>query len=131
MNIRTDIAQHLHNLSIGSLAENLFASSLPDDDKDFLIGVYDRTGLAPDIYIPTDRPRFQILIRSVDYPTGKAKLDAIFDALHKPHLNASLVSGGTYFYYIHADSSGGWIGKNDSDKDEFSINFTAYVRLSE
>ena len=130
MNIKTDIAQHLHNLGIGVLATNLFVSSLPDSDTDFLIGVYDRSGATPDIYIPTDKPRFQILIRAVDYETGKAKLDAIFEALHKPNLNSSLVSGGTYFYYIHADSSGGWIGKNDADKDEFSINFTTYVRCT-
>lgn len=128
MHIKTDIAQYLHNQGIGTLSSTLFASFLPDDEQDFLIGVFDRLGLAPDVDIPTDKPRFQIIIRSVDYETGKAKLDAIFAALHKPHLNGALVSGGTYFYYIHADSSGGWIGRNDNDKDEFSINFTCYVR---
>jgi hypothetical protein len=128
MNIKTDIAQHLHNLGIGTLATTLFSSFLPDSEENFIIAVYDRSGLAPDVDIPTDKPRFQVFIRSKEYETGKAKLDAIFNALHKPHLNAVLVPSGTYFYYIHADSSGAWIGRNDADKDEFSINFTCYVR---
>lgn len=130
MNIKTDICQYLHNAAIGTLATNLFASFLPDDDLNFLIAVYDNAGLAPDIDIPTDRPRFQVIVRSVDYETGKAKLNAIFEALHKPNLNTTLVPGGTYFYYIHADSSGGWIGRSDNDKDEFSINFSCYTRRS-
>lgn len=131
MNIKTDILQYLEDQGIGVQSETLFRASLPDilDDEAFSIGAYESIGLKPDIYIPTDQPRFQIIVKSRDYDTGKNKLAEIFSTLHKRNLSDTLVTGGTFFYYIHADSSGGWIGRNDVDQDEFSINFTTKTRL--
>jgi|GEM_PF-6714915 len=131
MNIKTDILQYLEDQGVGVQTETLFRSFLPDtlDTESFAISAYESAGLTPDIYIPTDQPRFQIIVKSKDYDTGKNKLAEIFSTLHKRNLNSTLVSGGTFFYYIHADSSGGNIGRNDAGYDEFSINFTTKVRL--
>lgn len=131
MNIKTDIAQYLHNQGIGTLGTNLFASYMPDIEANSLtICVIDTGGIEPDTYLPTDRPTFQVFVRANDYETGRAKLDQIFDLLHK-ETNSTLVSGGTYFYNIFANSRGGHIGRNPADKDEFSINFRCFVRLDE
>jgi hypothetical protein len=128
MNIRTDIAQHLHNQAIGVLDSTLFDSMLPDiGTGTFSMAVIDTGGMLPDIDLPTDRPTFQILIRSTTYAIGKAKLDAVFSALHK-QMNKTLVPNGTYFYWIRANSRGGHLGRNDNDQDEFSINFNTLIR---
>lgn len=127
MNIKTDIAQHLHNQGIGSLGTTLFYSYIPDiGTADFVIGVFDTGGVTPDPYLPTDRPTFQVFIRAKNYDTGKAKLDAVYNALHKK--TGQLVPSGTYFYNILANSRGGQIGKNENDNDEFSINFSCFQR---
>jgi len=127
MSLISEITQHLHNNSIGTSGTNLFYSQMPDKDTDFLVCVYDRVGPAPDIDITEIKsPMFQILIRSKDYGTGKAKLDAIRALLHGV-INKYLVPGGIYFRKIHASSEGGHIGINDANKDEFSINFLADV----
>lgn len=127
MNINTDIAQHLHNQGVGSLGSTLFYSFIPDiDTGDFSLTVLDTGGITPDPYLPTDRPTFQVFVRSKDYATGRAKVDAVYAALHKKR--GQLVTGGTYFYNILANSRGGHLGRNDNDRDEFSINFSCFER---
>lgn len=126
MSVISEVAQYLHNNSIGVLSTNLFYSSLPDA-ADACVGVFDTGGPEPDIYLPTKKPTFQVFIRSVDYDTGKAKLDAIRALLHNKY-NSQLVNGGIYFYSINAMSEGGHIGKNARGLDEFSINFLCKTR---
>jgi len=129
MNIRTDIAQHLHNQGIGSLGTSLFYSYLPETDTgDYNLTVLDTGGVAPDREIPTDSPTFQVFIRAKDYDTGKSVLNSVYNALDKKR--GQLVPGGTYFYSIFAQSNGGHLGRNENDRDEFSINFICYERRS-
>lgn len=128
MTLIAEVAQHLHNQSIGSLASNLHYSYLPDTDTgSFSITVLDRGGLLPDSDIPTKEPTFQIYIKAQDYETGKAKLDAVRLALHQKK-NVQLVPGGIYFYFILAMAEGGHLGRGENGKDEFSINFHARTR---
>lgn len=124
-----DIAQHLHNEGIGTLGTNLFKSSFPDDEgQSFIIGIMDTGGVAPDTYLPIDNPTFQISVKATTYTTGKAKLEAIKSALHQKANTDLGVSGASYYYYIHAQSNGGHIGKTINGYDEFSINFIAKIR---
>lgn len=124
-----DIAQHLHNQSIGVLASTLFKSYLPDDtSKSFMIGVFDTGGPEPDRELPIENPTFQILIRCDDYSTGKTKLDAIKTALHRKTNTNLGVSTTKYYYFIYALSDGGHLGQNDRGQEEFSINFICKTR---
>ena len=128
MTLINQIAQHLHNQGIGSLASSLFYSYLPDDDSlDFNITVLDTGGETPDIYLPTTAPTFQVFIRAKDYTTGKAKVDAIRTALHQQK-NTELITGETYFYYIFLKAEGGHLGRNEAGRDEFSMNFYTKTR---
>lgn len=122
----SDVAQHLHNQGIASLATNLFYGYLPDE-PDNCIAVLDTGGSEPDNYLPTKEPTFQVFIRWASYSTGKAKLDAIRTALHKQE-NTQLIPSGEYFYFILAMSEGGHLGRDESARDTFSINFHCRTR---
>lgn len=127
MSMISEIAEYLEDQSIGVVGTNIFYSDLPDISSDFMIAVFDRIGTKPNVDIPEIKsPMFQIFIRSKDYATGKAKLDAIRESLHGS-INVYLIPGGIKFRKIHAVAEGGHIGKNESGKDEFSINFMTEI----
>lgn len=122
-----DIAQHLHNNGIGVLGTSLFKSYLPESPNT-CIAIFDTGGLEPDLDI-TDikNPTFQILVRDISYSLGKTKLDSIRTLLHGKS-NTDLGVGGTNFFYIFAVAEGGHIGRDDNNRDEFSINFRCKTR---
>lgn len=126
MSLISDIADYLATQGLGTVATDIFESYLPDS-VDSAIGVFDTGGLKPDTYLPTKEPTFQILIRAVTYTAGKSKLDSVRSALHRV---ANQTIGSTYFYFIHAISEGGHLGRNPETRglDEFSINFRARTR---
>jgi hypothetical protein len=123
-NLIDDIAQYLVDDGLGTISTDIFISYMPDA-TDNALSVLDTGGPLPDPDIPTHSPTFQVFIRAENYTLGKAKLDAVRDALHRIG-NEQI--GGTYFYYILAQSEGGHIGRNERGLDEFSINFIALTR---
>lgn len=120
-----ELAQHIHNNGIGILGTSLFKGYLPPD-PDTAIAVIDTGGLQPDLDVPVNNPTFQVMIRSNLYTTGKSKLDSIMTAFHKK--SAQLVPNGTHFYYIFAIAEGGHIGRDETGRDLFSINFLCKIR---
>jgi len=121
-----DVADYLQAQGVGTVATNIFSGYLPES-PDACIAVLDTGGPQPDAYLPTRSPTFQVFIRDIDYPTGKAKLDSVRAKLHQ-NANVALVSGQTYFYYILAISEGGHVGRDDAGRDLFSINFLCKTR---
>lgn len=115
---------------------DIFVGDVPEDLSTGTM-VLETGGPAPSVDIPTYDPTFQIWIRSVDYATGKALLQTVRRALHQNQTG----TGNTYFgyprfdntynfyyYYIQAIAEGGYIGKDDRGRSEFSINFHAKTR---
>lgn len=126
MTLIEELAQHIHNQGIGSLATNLFRNYLPDS-PDIAMCVIDTGGTQPDEYLPTKEPTFQVYIRNTTYSAGKTKLDAIRSAFHQQQ-NVSLINGETFFYFIMAISEGGYLGRDERGRDLFSINFRCRTR---
>lgn len=123
-----DVASYLEDQGIGTVGSTIFSSYMPDTQSStFTIAVFDTGGLLPDPYLPTKEPTFQVFVRSNDYLTGKAKVDAIRSSLHQKK-NLRLTDGGNYYYFILLQGEGGHIGRNDNGKDEFSMNFRARHR---
>lgn len=121
-----DVIQHLHNQAIGVSASTLFRGYLPES-PDAAIAVLDTGGVAGDHYVPTKNPTFQVMIRSVDYDTGRAKLDAVITALDQKKMQ-TLVPNGTFFMSIYALTPGGHLGRDENDRDLFSVNFICLTR---
>lgn len=128
MTLIEQVATYLQDdLSLGTIGTNIFIGFAPDSESTptQIISVLDTGGTAPDPYLPTYMPTFQVFIRAADYDTGKAILDSV-RGLHQ--FKGSLVSGQTYFYYILAISEGGHLGRDEAGRDLFSINFRCKTR---
>lgn len=121
-----DIVNYLEENGVGTKTTNLFAAYLPAEPDDVVV-VYDTGGFEPDYYLPTAVPTFQIYVRSSDYSTGKDKVDEIVELLHR-HANLELVSNGNYFYYITLMGEPTHIGRDENERDEFSINIRTLIR---
>lgn len=121
-----DVAQYLEDQAVGVQGNNIFLTYLPDDVDDCTV-VRDTGGLAPDPYTPQREPTFQIYIKAPDYVTGRNRLDSIRNLLHQK-ANVQLVNDGTYFYYILATSDGGSLGRDEANRELFSINFKCKIR---
>lgn len=119
-----DIATHLQTEGVGTVGTDIFKAYMPPSPAS-IMAVLDTGGTKPDIYVPTKHPTFQVFIRNATYSAGKTILDSVRTALHQVQ-NETI--GSTYFYYIHAISEGGHLGRNEAGFDEFSINFTARTR---
>lgn len=127
MVIAKQIARYLQQQGLGTIATDLFFGMLPDNSGSPLICVLSTGGLKPSIDIPTKRPTFQVFVRASTFIAGQEKIDAIRLLLHRK-AGETLVSGGDFFYTIHAQSEGGHIGRNAAGLDEFSINFECLTR---
>ena len=121
-----NLAKYLEDNEIGTLKTDLFKAYLPSEPDDIVV-VYDTGGFKPDVYLPTGLPTFQVYVRSVNYTTGKAKVDEIV-ALVNRKANLQLVDDGVYFYYLTLMSEPVHIGRDSNERDEFSINVRGMIR---
>lgn len=124
--IVNDIADYLEDEGLGTVGTDIFVGMQPNTPVD-CITVFDTGGAKPPIDIPTKRPTFEVLVRASVFATGKNTLDTIRGLLHNKY-NATLVTGGNYFYSINALTEGGHLGLDEAGNDEFSINFLTYTR---
>lgn len=126
MSLIDDIATYLEDNGIGTVGSTIFKSWLPDNNQNVSMVVLDTGGPTPDIDLTSLKtPTFQIMIRSNTYSAGKSKLDSIRSLLHGV---IETQVENTYILYMHAQSEGGHIGRNENGKDEFSINFICKTR---
>ncbi len=126
MSLIDDIATYLQTNGVGTVGTDIFKSYAPDTDSGTVIAVLDTGGPKPDIdLISLKSPTFQIFIRTNDYSAGKSKLDTIRSLLHG---KIGFTAGSTYFLFLHAQSEGGHLGRNERGQDEFSINFIGKTR---
>lgn len=121
-----DLGTYLQTQGIGTLGTDLFQGHLPSS-PDNCVAVFETGGSQPNKDLPLNHPSFQVIVRNKSYATGRDKLESVRTALHRK-FNTSLVSGQTFAYYILATSEGGHIGRDESGRDEFSINFQAVTR---
>jgi hypothetical protein len=89
----------------------IYIGSMEDGDPkvqppivaDRAICLYDTPGEAPEEKWLIDYPSFQVRVRGQpnDYPTVRAKVQAIFNALHAQEMNI-----GTAYVFVYAKNSG-------------------------
>jgi hypothetical protein len=119
-----DIARYLQDNSVGTVGTNIFKSYVPKT-PDNLVAVIDTGGPEQDPDIPHEFATFQVFVRNSNYQLGRAKVDAVMDALH---ITRNRTIGTHYYYYILAVSRGGHIGRNpDNGLEEFTINFRCRI----
>jgi hypothetical protein len=127
MTIIEQVAQYLEDNSVGTVGTDIFLGFHPDSPNNS-IAILDTGGATPDIDL-TDiqSPTFQIIVRNTDHETGKTKVDTIRGLLHNKY-NSTLISGQNYFYSINLVAEGGHVGRDNVNRDMFSMNFLAKLR---
>lgn len=119
----TDIAQWLSDNGYGTIGTDLFLSTMPPS-PDNCTAIIDTGGNAPMTYLPIEQPTFQILVRNVDFETGKVILNAIQRGLHGlTNENLAGTANGSHYYYIFAQQNNQHIGRDEVGREVFSVNF--------
>ncbi len=127
------LATYLQAQSIGTAGTNIFVNKLPDT-TDNCVALIGQPG--PSIGPQRDVarlqfPRFQAIIRNVDYNDGSDKFQAVRTALHGkvglvlPTSANPASDENIRILRCHAESEGGPIGEDEQGRVEFSINFQA------
>lgn len=125
-----DIANYIidEGVQIGTtdlaLGTNLFKGYLPDDPDD-CVAIFDTGGIEPDQELPVGDPTFQVLVRSSDYEKAFNCIQSIATLLHQKR---NLTIESTYYYFIYLMGEPGHIGRDTSNRDEFSVNFHCKIR---
>ena len=132
MSMLSELAQYLADQGHGIVAAGgdtgtIFAGQLPDRPDD-CVGLLESGGEPP---IETfgaaadanpERPRLQVLVRAgaENYDAGRALAYAVWKALHEV---ANQTIGGVFYQSIRALQSPAGLGRDDSQRWEWSINF--------
>lgn len=128
----SELADYLAREGIGSSTTdpvNIFVGSYPDspDNCVALLGLLGQT--QPNVNIADfEYPRFQIVVRNIDYETGAGKLREIRQAIHDKLM---ITTEHFVALYIQAEQDGYPIGQDDKGRFEFSINFNAQYRYED
>lgn len=132
MTIIEQVAQYLEDNGIGTVATDIFLTQKPSTiESGNVVVIYDRGGQARDTDIHDIAfPDFQIYVRNESYVDGRAKIDEIAALLHGK-ANLKLVSGEvTYYDWILMNGEPVHIGSDEQEREEFSVNFTARIKLN-
>lgn len=120
-----DIADYIcANISGQTKGENVYKAFQPDTPDD-CITIIDTGGALPNRYIPTADPSFQVLVRASEYGDAQSLVDSLVDLLHQ---KVGSTIGSHYYYSIFLLGEPGYIGRDDKDRYEFSMNFIAHIR---
>lgn len=120
-----DLAIQLANDTGYSVGNQLYKGNMPPI-PDSCVAIVGRPGMKPNAYIPAEKaPAFQVLVRDVSYSSGEAILAKVRASLQS---KTPQTIGSTYFFYINATAEGGWIGRDETGRDLWSINFQTMIR---
>lgn len=118
-----DIKDILEAAGIGTYGTDLFVSTIPER-PDAAVGIIDTAGLSP---LPVDyiydRPSVQIIVRGTanGYLAAYSKAESIKRALHALY---NETWNGTRYIVILAETDILWIGPDERNRPQFSLNFS-------
>lgn len=133
LDFHDELAKYLDYLNIATEGSDVFVNKQPAD-VDNCISFFGLPGttLQSNRDVPgLQFPRFQVIVRNVDYNDGADKFQAVRTALHgligKQLPVTANPATDPYLRVMrcHAEQEGGPIGEDDKGRSEFSINFIA------
>lgn len=114
-----DIAAYLEDQSVGTVGTDIFMGTMPDT-PDSCIALYEYAGEPPEQIGNIERPGLQVRVRDPSYSAGRAKIESVVNAL--AGLYEQVLSGHRYLY-IRAQQSPEAMGRDQSGREEFVVNF--------
>ena len=128
MGFAVDIGTILQTASVGTLGVSLFVGRGLPDAPDDAVAVIQYGGAPPVLKMTTtvgathmERPRFQIVARSLDYAAAETKARNAWNALHG---YAGTVNG-TIYGYIQALQSPFYMGLDSNNRCRVAFNVEA------
>lgn len=120
-----ELSEYLEGESVG-ITTPIYVGTLPSDVDD-CIALYQLPGT--NIGVSRDVkdlcfPRIQAMVRNKEYANAESDLRAVRNALHG-QINLALTSWKVL--RLHAESEGGFLGKDENGRTEFSINFNSEI----
>jgi hypothetical protein len=120
-----DVAAYLQSKGVGTVNTDLFKGYLPDQ-PDNLVALFEYAGDPTELTMGDDDPTLecpglQVRVCNKSYPTGRAKIGAVVDALHGL---AESVLGGKRYLLIRANQSPESIGQDANRRNEWVVNFS-------
>jgi hypothetical protein len=104
---------------------NIYLGSMPDS-PDNAVALYNTGGFPRDLSgSEVEEPTFMVKVRNTSYATGETLCNTIKDALHG--VNAQTVNSHV-FLLIAQQGDTNDIGRDESNRQEWTINFRAYYR---
>ena len=122
-----DIAEYLEDQARGTVGTNIFMSTMPSSPNN-CIAIYDQGEVTPDGELDSKVLMVQIIVRNTSYTSMQTLVDNIVSDLHQIARSTGnpLIAGGKNIRYSLLRSSG-YIGKDDTERHEYSLNFEVYV----
>lgn len=115
-----DIASYLQQQGI----TDIYKGYMPDQ-PDNVVVLFEYAGEAPELVMggdnTTERPGLQVRVRDKSYPAGRARIQAVVDALHGL---SNVVLGNKRYLLIRANQSPASLGLDGNNRSEFVVNFS-------
>ena len=120
MSLLTDVKSLLTGVS------NVYLGSMPNS-PDNAVGIYSTGGFPRDLSgTMVEEPTFMVKVRNTSYATGEALCSTIKDLLHG--VDNETITGGGHFLLIAQMGDTNDIGRDESNRQEWTINFRCYYR---
>lgn len=124
-----DISTHLIENGAGG-ASSIFLGSIPDTPND-VVGLWEYGGSPPehvkDQKLPVEElPRLQVITRSASYPTGRLKMEEIYQLL----VGYEGVLNGVTYKSIRALQPPFYLDRDDKNRARFVCNFEVVKEVS-
>ena len=126
--VALDMATYLDAQGVGTLATDIFYDQMPDGAAlpvdGAALAVIESGGFDPEINADRKHfnPSIQVVVKGKQNSNTEAKamLAVIVDELTDP---LNLVVGGTTYYSTAQVGGNNWLGYDDNDRPEWSLNF--------
>jgi hypothetical protein len=121
MPVDKDIAEYLEDQGYGTVGTDIFIGWMPDTPTNAIV-VTATQGRPPMVLGDLEMPGFQVRVRNSAYDSGWTVANNILDLLHA--LTDATIETRNY-YRIDAQGSVTALGRDEKDRDLFSVNFIA------
>ena len=118
--ILDDVADYLVAQGVATGVDvDLFKGELPPT-PDNALALYEYGGEAPPLHWDGETVSIQVRVRSKVYATGRAKIQAAYEALHGL---TETVLGTTRYLLVRAMQPPSSIGRDQNGRHEWTVNF--------
>lgn len=114
-----DITTYLVQKGVGTFGTDIFINELPPKPDD-CIALFEYAGEPPDLHWNGEYPGLQVICRGKKYNACRAKIELVRSTLHGV---TEETINGTRYLLIQAKQSPETLGKDESGRRLFVINF--------